>query len=202
MIQYSGNVWGSKPVIDDLSHCATYADYLSKLQMTLRNAYRALRPGGHYSLLIGDLRKNGRYYHISSDIRQLAPGELTNVIIKEQYNCGSDKTTYNDANLIRIAHEYILTFKKPERSPIASPLNAALATSTRLQSLADANWRSLTDSALRQLGGRASLEQICAFIRSTGTDSASQPNWTAKIKQSLTVHGEHLGGDIWRFKAA
>lgn len=202
MIPYSGNVWGSTPQLDDLSHSPTYTDYLSKLQIALSNAYRALRPGAYYSLLIGDLRKNRHYYHISSDIRQLAPGELCDVIIKQQHNCTSDKTTYTNSNLIRIAHEYILTFRKPEHNPTSSPLYTTLAVSTRLQSLADTNWKSLTHSALHQLGGSASLNEICAHIKRTASDTTTSLNWPTRIKESLSRSAKPADQDALPSKAA
>ncbi len=31
MLRYSGTVWGSQPLPDDLSHCQSYPDFLSKL---------------------------------------------------------------------------------------------------------------------------------------------------------------------------
>lgn len=196
MIKYSGNVWGSQPVAGDLSHCTSYADFLSKLQIALQNAYRALQPGGHYSVLIGDLRKNNQYFFMAADLRQLAPGDLAGVCIKQQHNCVSDEKSYGNARLIRIAHEHVLTFRKPAHS---STLDAALATSSRLNVLANANWQSLAETALRRLGGHATFDQICALIEHN-SPTAKRPNWQTKVLGSLSKHAQLLDNDIWQLK--
>jgi hypothetical protein len=197
MIKYSGNVWGSKPVAGDLSHCASYTEFLSSLQIALQNAYRALRPGGHYSLLIGDLRKNNQYFFMAADLRQLAPGELAGVCIKQQHNCVSDQTSYGKRPIIRIAHEYLLTFRKPINT---STLDNALATSSRLNVLANANWKSLAETALRQLGGHATFEEICALIERNTPTGTKRPNWQTKVLGSLNKHAQLLDNDIWQWK--
>ena len=98
VIKYSGagNQWGNEIHPDDLSHCPTYEDFLSKLVISLRNIYDSLSAKGTYSVLIGDLRRNGEYISIQSDLLQLAPGKLDGIIIKAQHNCFSDRKNYSN----------------------------------------------------------------------------------------------------------
>lgn len=198
MVQYSGTVWGTQQLTDDLSHCSSYPDFLSKLQLSLQNAYRALRPGAHYAVLIGDLRRRNTYFHISADIRQLAPGELADVIIKEQHNCVSDKTTYSQQNFVRIAHEYILVFRKPNQAT-DTPLDATLETSARLHTLSNSNWTTLTTATLQQLDGRATFDQICALIERTPSNE-KRPNWKTKVLGNLNLIAVPDNNDIWKLK--
>jgi len=79
---------------DDLSRCGSFDEFIEKLRIALINIYEALRKHGHYSVLIGDMRKDGVYRSFQSDIIQVAPGALESVVIKAQHNCASDRRSY------------------------------------------------------------------------------------------------------------
>jgi hypothetical protein len=204
IIPYSGpnGMWGCDRAAhpDDLSNCANYEEFLAKLQIALNNCYRGLRRGGHYSLLIGDVRKNGDYFCLAADIRQLAPGVLKDVLVKTQHNCVSDSRSYS-GKFIQIAHEFVLSFAK--EGFVFGMIDTALATSQRLQMLSNANWRALTEGALRQLGGKASLQEIYEIIEKSATKKTEgRPNWTAKVRQILHLHALNVERGVWALKAA
>lgn len=204
IIPYSGpkGMWGQDrpPHPDDLSNCGSYEDFLTKLQMALQNCYRGLRRGGHYSVLVGDVRKNGEYFCLAADLRAIAPGRLTDVLVKTQHNCVSDARSYS-GNFIKIAHEFVLSFAK--EGVVFGMVDTALAASARLQMLSNANWRAVTESALRQLGGKASLQEIYDLIeRNAARKTEGRPNWTAKVRQMLHRHAENVERGVWALKAA
>lgn len=108
MIVYSGNVYpGEHP--DDLSRCADPEEFMDKLQQALLNQREAVRHGGYYGTIIGDLRRNGQYWSFQADAIARMPGsELKAVLIKAQHNVQSASRQYAGMRLPRVSHEYIL----------------------------------------------------------------------------------------------
>jgi len=120
MIKYSGNIWGS-PHEHDLSRMSD-EQFTAALQVCLFNISDSVKPGGHYAVLMGNQRKNGRYINWSSLVEKLAPDPLVDEVIKIQHNCVSDSTQYQ-GRLVRIAHEKLLVFKKQSESDVLSWLH-------------------------------------------------------------------------------
>ena len=107
--------YSEKP--SDLSNCKTFEEYESKLNQSAQKAYQSVKPGGILAILIGDKRKEGKYYMLSRTLLANPKiGQLKAIIIKIQHNCTSDRTTYHSYNpfLIPIKHEYCLIFQKQD----------------------------------------------------------------------------------------
>jgi len=101
----------------DLSNCQSLEEFELKLNRSVERLFQALKPGGILAVLIGDKRKDGRYYPLfRSLLFNPSIGELKAIIIKVQHNCRSDAKGYPVKNpfLIPIKHEYCLVFRKPE----------------------------------------------------------------------------------------
>lgn len=96
---------------NDLSNKMTYEEFIKKLNKVNAKIYCSLVKGGRHAILIGDVRKNGKYYSIIKDMDWY--GELESHIIKAQHNCVSDNKTYN-GSFIPIKHEHLLVFRKDE----------------------------------------------------------------------------------------
>ena len=96
----------------DLSNCASYERFQELLQVCLRRCYEALEVGGRLAVLIGDLRRAGKYTAIVKDVLNFPQGELRSVIIKVQHNCTSDRKQYGRMEDVPIGHEYCVVFKK------------------------------------------------------------------------------------------
>jgi len=113
IVVYSGSVWGRNPHPADLSRCATEEEFLEKLQVALRNQRAATVLGGFYGLIIGDIRRSGRYFSFQAPIISRMPqGELRAVLIKEQHHMESNRTEYARLKLPRITHEYVVLWQK------------------------------------------------------------------------------------------
>lgn len=99
----------------DLSNCASYSEFLTRLERALRNCYRSLVPGGHLAVLCGARRKRGQYFPIPRDVQNFAGtiGELRSVVPKLQWNCESDSKQYGRLEDARILDESLVIFKKP-----------------------------------------------------------------------------------------
>lgn len=205
MIPYSGpgGMWGqdSQPHPDDLSNCASYQDFLDKIEKALFNIYEATRNQGMYSVLVGDLRKDGTYISMQSDILKMAPGKLDGIIIKQQFNCVSDSRHYS-GKFVPILHEYLLNFKR--EGIVFGLLDATLDVSRRLGMLSDATWSALVSYALKRLGGQAPLQEIYRVIEETATpktESLTRPNWQAKVRKVLQQKHRNLERGYWALAA-
>lgn len=196
VIQYSASIWGTEIHPDDLSVCPTYEDFLTKMTVALRNIYESLNSKGSYSILIGDLRKQGEYLSIQSDLLQLAPGKLDGIIIKEQHNCVSSRKNYANQHFIPITHEYLLNFRK-ERL-IFGMIDTTLEVSRKLEMLSRANWCAVIRTALTKLGGAAPLQQIYQVIEEDAPKTVQpRKNWQARVRCELQRHFQSVGRGIW-----
>lgn len=112
IIKYSGfnNVWGNKIHKDDLSHIENYDEFISKLNYINKKIFNSLSFGGRHAILVGDIRKKGKYYSIIKDMNWY--GELESHLIKIQYNTKSEKKKYYNYNFIPIKHEHLLIFRR------------------------------------------------------------------------------------------
>jgi hypothetical protein len=99
----------------DLCNCNSLDDFESKLSKSAERVFRSVRPGGILAILIGDKRKNGKYYALFRTLlTNTNIGQLKAIIIKIQHNCKSERQTYSLRNLflIPIKHEYCMVFQK------------------------------------------------------------------------------------------
>lgn len=112
MINYSGNQWGDEAHPYDLSRMKL-EDFCNALQLSLLNIHEATAVGGHYGILMGNLRRDGTYFNLSSLVERVAPGVLVDEIIKIQHNCLSGSKKYR-GKVIRIEHEKLLVFRRTE----------------------------------------------------------------------------------------
>lgn len=159
IITYSGNVWGTEPHPDDLSRAKSYEEFIEKLQIALYNIYDALTTGGHYSVLVGDIRKLGDFWSIQADVVKMAPGKIESIIIKEQHNCFSEKIFYS-GKFIPIVHEYCINLRKDKF--IIGFLTAAYKTSVELVNLSNATWKAIVKWSLKNSEEKQVFEK---FIR-------------------------------------
>jgi len=68
---------------DDLSLNMSYEEFISKLDLVNAKIYQALVNGGRHAMLVGHVRKKGKYYSIIKDMTWL--GDLEVHMIKEQH---------------------------------------------------------------------------------------------------------------------
>ena len=105
----------------DLSDCESYEQFRKLLMICLKRCYNALEVGGRLTILIGDVRRKGKYTPIIKDIMAFPYGELRSIIIKVQHNCTSDRKRYGKLEDVPIKHEYCIIFKKPVEESQALP---------------------------------------------------------------------------------
>lgn len=199
MIVYSGEVWGNEAHPDDLSRCADQDDFADKLQIALLNQREATRDGGIYGTLIGDLRRNGRYYSYQADaISRMPADELCSVVIKTQHNTMSGRQSYRAMSMPYIVHEYLLLWRKPE---VARCLLTTMAImSSQLERKKHGSWRSVVRQALIGLGGPAPLEAIYEAVAATAPDRLrANQHWKPKVRQTVQRFSDFVNHDrgVW-----
>ena len=81
------------------------------MQAVLFNVARAVKPGGFYGVLVGNVKKDGRFYHLPSRVVALAPDEIHFEVIKQQFRYASAQKIYS-GKFIAIEHESLLVFRR------------------------------------------------------------------------------------------
>ena len=180
MVQYSGSVWGASHP-DDLSRCGNSDNFLSKLEIALMNIYDPLKAGGHYAVLIGDMRKNGEYFSWQADIIGMGIGRLKNLLIKTQHNCFSNGVQYS-GSFIPIMHEFLLVFYKDRQ--IISFGQLLLQKDERIARCLAGTWKQIVYQALQDLGGKATIEETFNAVMKR-IDPQGNHHVAAKIRQTL-----------------
>jgi len=97
----------------DLSN-KTYKIFLRDLATCIIKCYNALDIHGILAVQLGDYRKGGNYYFITSDVMPLIGrlrDRLKGILIKVQHNVRSNGYFYG-SKFIPIKHEYILILQK------------------------------------------------------------------------------------------
>ncbi len=126
---------------------------------------------------MGNLRRDGDYFNLSSLVERIAPGKLVDEIIKTQHNCVSDRTQYS-GKLVRIAHEKLLVFR---RNDVASSLCLLAAVHRRATNMVSTTWKAATPNPT---GKTLKLEQIYKEIEPYAKHRENN-HWQAKVRQVL-----------------
>lgn len=185
IIKYSGEMWGS-PDERDLSRCKDYTDFIRKINKIQAKLITSLRKGGRMAILIGDIKKNRLLYSIQKDMAWY--GSPEQIIIKAQHNCVSDGKVYN-SNFIRIAHEYLLIFKREDCYLI--PAKIIYNTNIDLKKSIKTSWRDIVLAAIQCLGGTASLNQLYDEIQEHER-TKHNPSWKEKIRQVVRTYKDFI----------
>ena len=111
IIKYSGNMYGDKPLENDISHIKDWDEFMKVTNNLLMKQFASLKVGGRMYVLFGDIKKKGKLYSMLVDI--VKPGTLEQIVIKEQYNTWSERQKYS-GTFIPIVHEYLMILRKDE----------------------------------------------------------------------------------------
>jgi hypothetical protein len=167
---------------DDLSNNMSYEEFISKLDKVNSKIYAALTNKGRHAFLVGDCRKNGKYYSIIKDMAWI--GDLEIHLIKTQHNTFSGRKNYN-GTFIPIAHEHLLIFKKNQIWQV--PIKFTKTAEFDLRAFENITWRDLIQGALEYLGGESSLSSLYDIISDSRKAKKNQ-HWKEKVRQTLQTH--------------
>jgi len=100
----------------DLSTITDPDRFIREMRKVAHEIVRCLKPGGVLTILIGDVRRNGRFVPLGMRILDLLMDmlDVEDVVIKAQHNVSSTHFYQNkEHSFLRIAHEYLLVMRKP-----------------------------------------------------------------------------------------
>ena len=97
----------------DLSRAGSLAAFGALLRAGYWRFFERLAPSGRLAILIGDLRRHGRYEPLTADVARLDRNHLAGIIVKAQHNVSSNRTQYSGA-FVPILHETLTIFQRPE----------------------------------------------------------------------------------------
>ena len=146
---------------NDLSNKMSYEEFISKLNTVNEKIYHSLILGGRHVTLIGDIRKNGKYYSILKDMTWF--GELESHIIKIQHNCLSDNKIYSNHSFIPIKHEHILVFTKDKIWVFS--IKVTESKKDNIMNITNITWRDLIQATLEFLNNKATVDDIYEILR-------------------------------------
>jgi hypothetical protein len=176
IIQYSGDQWGQEANPWDMSRM-DLDGFIESLYLSISNINDAVETGGHFGILMGNVRKNGVYYNLSSLIERISSSPLVDEVIKVQHNCVSDSRQYR-GNLVRIAHEKLLVFRK-SRPSLSLPNLVQL----RFENQTRITWSVVVRRAVMMKGGKdVPLSDIYDVVEPYA-EKTSNNHWKAKIRQ-------------------
>jgi len=156
----------------------TLPDFVEALELAVMNIHDACEKGGHYGILMGNLRRKGDYYNLSSLVERISPGKLVDEVIKIQHNCVSDRVDYK-GRLIRIAHEKLLVFR---RNKDISSLCFLVTMERRASDMIRVTWRAAVRRVLQSK--TMDLKEIYRVIEPYAKHRTNN-HWQAKVRQTL-----------------
>ena len=188
MIVYSGEQYSDKEVISrygfdpktvDLSRCASWEEFVKKMNHCMMKQFAALEKGGRMFTLVGDMKRKGTLYSMLCDI--VKPGTLEQIIIKTQHNTVSGRKTYVRHNFVPIVHEYLIVTRK--ESGLIIPVSFTTSRNEDIRELASPSWRDILIALLEEHQSMT-LSHIYSYMENS-RKSQSNPHWKEKIRQTL-----------------
>ena len=160
-----------------------WPEFIKALNKIICKYYASIDSGGRMGVLVGDIRRQGRFYSMLADMAR--PGELEQIYIKTQHNCVSNGRRYSGNRFTPIAHEYLVVLKKPAPY-MADFVLPKLYRNDLRDNVNTVTWKQVVFAALKKLGGKGSLEDIYAEVEGHKKTETNK-DWKAKIRQVMQL---------------
>lgn len=191
--------YGYDPRKSDLSRIQDWDKFVEVMNYAMMKQFAALEKGGRMAVLMGDIKKRGKLYSMLSEI--IKPGTAENILIKAQYNCFSDNTSYS-GNFIPILHEYVLIVRKD--NPLLIPIITTKKLELDIRDMHGATWRDIVAAVLENEGRSVPLSVLYEKIEPYKKARQNQW-WKEKVRQTLQLHPDHFESTqrgMWQLKRA
>lgn len=162
---------------DDLSRCASWEEFVKKMNHCMLKQFAALEKGGRMFTLVGDMKRRGKLFSMILDL--VKPGTVENIIIKAQHNCWSERQEYS-GTFVPIVHEYLLVTRKD--TGLIVPVSYGMRAEYDMRRFASQSWRDLVFSIIQENGGQMSLQELYDAIKDSAKARANQ-HWQEKVRQ-------------------
>lgn len=158
----------------DLSNCSSVPEFNQKLSNVVTRFSEYLSDEGRMVILIGNMRKNGRYYPLGAYLETLFHEELKEEIIKVQHNVTSSSKEYANYNFVPIMHEKVLVFA----------------------GFRPVTWDEIVLRAMDELGGMASTKELYKKLERHPKTLTNQ-TFRATIRRTLQENAEQVDLGMW-----
>lgn len=169
--------------------------FMHTLNGIIMKFYASMKGNSRMGILMGDVRRDGKYYSMLRDI--IIPGKLESICVKVQHNCVSNGRTYSNSSFIPIDHENLIILKKV--ASYIMDFQLAKRYELDIRDSKKATWRDVVASILEQSRKPMKLEEI--YEELDGHDKTKQnPHWKEKVRQTLQIHNvfENVDRGVWK----
>lgn len=170
-------------------------EFIKALNYCMMKMFSALETGGRIGVLMGDIRRQGKYYSMLLDIAK--PGEVESIVIKKQNNEMSKGSVYSNQNFIPISQEYFLILKKAAAYILDFSYTKKAELDIRDSNMA--TWKDVVFSVF-EANGKKPLSLSVIYSEIEGHHKcAGNPNWQAKVRQVLQTYPcfSHVQTGVW-----
>lgn len=164
---------------DDLSRCASWEEFVKKMNHCMLKQFAALEKGGRMFTLVGDMKRRGKLFSMILDL--VKPGTVENIIIKAQHNCWSERQEYS-GTFVPIVHEYLLVTRKD--TGLIVPVSYGMNAEYDMRRFGSQSWRDLVFSIIQENGGQMSLQELYDAVKDSTKAKANQ-HWQEKVRQTV-----------------
>lgn len=164
---------------DDLSRCASWEEFVNKMNHCMLKQFAALEKGGRMFTLVGDMKRRGKLFSMILDL--VKPGTVENIIIKAQHNCWSERQSYS-GTFVPIVHEYLLVTRKD--TGLIVPVSYGMRAEYDMRRFGSQSWRDLVFSIIQENGGQMSLQELYDAVKDSAKAKANQ-HWQEKVRQTV-----------------
>ncbi len=221
MIKYSGSAWGKgqAPHPDDLSNCATYDEFIHKLDRITASLFSSLRSGGRLIYLVGEVRKTGdpELHSIFRDMMKL--GRLEAHIVKLQHNTTSGRRSYGNRpgesldqmiaagsqrrlSFVPIVHEDVVVMQR--KTLLIIPVAYAVKEQRNFLDSPAPTWRDLVQTVLQAAGGQAHLSHLYGALEESHKAKNNPKHWRDAIRRTVNSDRRNFvsidGRGTWALK--
>lgn len=172
--------YGYDPRNTDLSQAPTWEKFVQMLNFTVLKQFAALEKGGRMGILMGDIKSKGQLKSMLLEIAK--PGIVESIVIKQQFNCWSNRSVNYSGSFIPTDHEYFLILRK--KSDYILDFQITRNVKLDMRDSADSTWKDVIVAVLGFYDKPVSNEQIYAQLEGH-KKAANNPNYRAKIRQTL-----------------
>lgn len=171
--------YGFNPKQYDLGRM-DWEEFVRALNYCCMKMYAALETGGRMGILMGEIRRNGKYHSMLLDIAK--PGEVESIVVKVQNNESSRGKVYGNKAFIPIAQEYFLILKK--LAPYVLDFSYTKKASLDIRDSKDASWKDVVLAVMSQLNKPCKPIEIARELENHRKADGNH-NVDAKVRQVL-----------------
>lgn len=161
-----------------------WENFIKALNYCILKMYAALETGGRMGILMGDCRRNGKYYSMILDCAK--PGEVESIVIKEQSNEQSQGRVYTNQNFIPISQEYFLILKKA--LPYMLDFSYTKHTKLDIRNSSDSTWKDVVASVFEYYHKKELPLEVIYNAVDGHEKTIRNIHWKEKIRQTLQIY--------------